>query len=117
MNRRNLLTGLGAAAAALVGAACAQTPAAARITGQSAAAAPASHQAMSPPPVPATGDASHMTAMGANPQMLALAKSHEMDQHHESGLKAFPAKTAKHGNQRLEPTVVDGVKVFDVSAA
>src|SRR5215207_150072 len=104
MNRRNFMTGLGAAAATLVGAACAQTPAAARLTGQ-AAAAP-----VAPPPaapvVPHTGDASHTTAMAADPQLVALAKSHEMDKHHEDGLKAFPARTATHGNQRLEPRIV-----------
>jgi FtsP/CotA-like multicopper oxidase with cupredoxin domain len=118
MNRRNLLTGLGAAAATLVGAACAQTPAAARLTGQSAAApAPAVPKAAPPAPAPHTGTASHTTAMAANPQLVALAKSHEMDKHHEDGLKAFPAKTATHGNQRLEPKVVGGVKVFELAAS
>ena len=44
------------------------------------------------------------------------AKADAMDRMHEAGMKAFPAKTAKMGNQLLAPRVVDGVKVFDLTA-
>ncbi|HWH50890.1 MAG TPA: copper oxidase [Gemmatimonadaceae bacterium] len=39
-----------------------------------------------------------------------------MDEMHEKGIKAFPAKTAGLGNQLLAPKVVDGVKVFELTA-
>ncbi len=41
----------------------------------------------------------------------------EMDAHHEAGIKAFPAKTERMGNQPLAPTVVGGVKVFELTAS
>ena len=39
----------------------------------------------------------------------------EMDRMHEEGVKAFPAKTEGLGNQRLEPRVENGVKIFDLT--
>jgi FtsP/CotA-like multicopper oxidase with cupredoxin domain len=39
-----------------------------------------------------------------------------MDAMHEKGMKAFPAKTAIHGNQLLAPKLVGGVKVFELTA-
>ena len=32
------------------------------------------------------------------------------------GVKAFPAKTAVHGNQPLAPKIVNGVKVYELTA-
>ena len=40
----------------------------------------------------------------------------EMDKAHEEGVKAFPAKTEGIGGQQLEPKIVDGVKVFELTA-
>ena len=40
----------------------------------------------------------------------------EMDRMHEAGVKAFPAKTAGKGNVLMEPKVVAGVKVFELTA-
>jgi FtsP/CotA-like multicopper oxidase with cupredoxin domain len=54
--------------------------------------------------------------MTPNPAASALAKADEMDRHHEAGIKAFPAKTAVHGNQRLLFRLDGEVKVFEVTA-
>src|SRR3989338_361771 len=40
----------------------------------------------------------------------------EMDKAHEAGGKAFPAKTEVMGGQIIEPTIIDGVKVFELTA-
>ncbi|MBI5860437.1 MAG: multicopper oxidase domain-containing protein [Nitrosarchaeum sp.] len=40
----------------------------------------------------------------------------EMDKAHEAGVKAFPAKTEGIGGQIIEPKIVDGVKVFELTA-
>ncbi len=40
----------------------------------------------------------------------------DLDQAHEARMKAFPAKTEGLGAQPLQPKVVDGVKVFELSA-
>ena len=40
----------------------------------------------------------------------------EMDRMHEAGIKAFPAKTKGKGNQLLAPTMVGGVKVYELTA-
>jgi FtsP/CotA-like multicopper oxidase with cupredoxin domain len=53
-----------------------------------------------------SGGAAGMSAMTA--QQMADA--------HKSSTKAFPAKTEGLGGQVLKPTVVDGVKVFDLVA-
>ena len=39
-----------------------------------------------------------------------------MDAMHEKGIKAFPAKTAGLGNQLMAPKIVNGVKVFELTA-
>lgn len=44
------------------------------------------------------------------------AKADAMDAMHEKGVKAFPAKTAKMGNQPFEPRVEKGVKVYEITA-
>ena len=46
----------------------------------------------------------------------ALASAEAMDAMHEKAMKAFPAKTAVHGNQLLKPRIVDNVKVFEITA-
>src|SRR4051812_26270556 len=51
--------------------------------------------------------------MGANDTTSAAAA---MDAMHEKGIKAFPAKTAGKGNQLLEPKIVNGVKVYEITA-
>jgi len=59
--------------------------------------------------------------MGAHdtvkPAAGALSAADAMDAMHEKGIKAFPQKTAVHGNQLLEPKLVDGVKVYELTAA
>jgi FtsP/CotA-like multicopper oxidase with cupredoxin domain len=40
----------------------------------------------------------------------------EMAQSHKEGVEAFPAETKGTGNQPLEPTIEDGVKVFELTA-
>ena len=46
----------------------------------------------------------------------AVSAADAMDALHEKGMKAFPAKTALHGNQVLKPKLVGGVKVFELTA-
>lgn len=41
----------------------------------------------------------------------------QMDDAHEAGLKAFPAKTDGLGGQVMTPTIRDGVKTFNLTAA
>jgi FtsP/CotA-like multicopper oxidase with cupredoxin domain len=41
----------------------------------------------------------------------------EMDQHHIDGIKKFPQKTSKMGNQPFEPRIEDGVKVYDITCS
>jgi FtsP/CotA-like multicopper oxidase with cupredoxin domain len=52
----------------------------------------------------------HDTAVSA-----AQAASDEMDAMHERGVKAFPAKTAGKGGELLQPRIVAGVKVYDIT--
>ena len=53
-----------------------------------------------------------------NPAALSpRAAADAMDAMHEAGIKAFPAKTKGEGNQPLEPKIVNGVKVFEVTAS
>lgn len=47
--------------------------------------------------------------------VAALSPSAQMDAMHEKGVKAFPAKTAGLGNQLLQPRLVNGVKVYDIT--
>lgn len=48
--------------------------------------------------------------------LSALAMADQMDRMHEAGIKAFPAKTAGKGNQILVPKMVNGVKIFEITA-
>ena len=57
---------------------------------------------------------SAMAAPAASVDPRAAADA--MDAMHEKGLKAFPARTSKHGNQLLAPKLVGGVKVFELTA-
>jgi manganese oxidase len=56
----------------------------------------------------------HDTAKSAGAPVNA---ADAMDAMHEKGIKAFPAKTAVHGNQLLEPKLVKGVKVYELTAS
>ena len=115
LNRRKLLATAGLAATGLVGAtACLKSPPSARngavqpaVQSYAAAPAPAPPAPAAPAPkpgaaAPAPTTTSHAgMAMTPNPATSALTKADEMDKHHEAGIKAFPAKTALYGNQRL----------------
>jgi FtsP/CotA-like multicopper oxidase with cupredoxin domain len=46
----------------------------------------------------------------------AASAAETMDAMHEKGMKAFPAKTAGLGNQRMTPRLDKGVKVFELTA-
>jgi len=70
---------------------------------------------------PASGTIKGMDQSGGttapNPAPLsATAASNAMDDMHEAGVKAFPAKTEGRGNQLLAPRVVAGVKVYELTA-
>src|SRR6266581_3275390 len=55
--------------------------------------------------------------MAPNPAPLSPAAAADaMDKMHETGIKAFPAKTAGKGNQLLQPKMQNGVKVYDLTA-
>lgn len=61
--------------------------------------------------------ASRATQAGRAPEVRAAGASHEeMDAAHEARVKAFPAKTAGQGAQPIQPKVVGGVKVFELTA-
>jgi manganese oxidase len=60
----------------------------------------------------ASGEHAGMAAAPVSPR----AKADAMDKMHEAGIKAFPAKTGAWGNQVMKPRIVDGVKVFDLTA-
>jgi FtsP/CotA-like multicopper oxidase with cupredoxin domain len=47
----------------------------------------------------------------------AASASETMDAMHEKGIKAFPAKTAVWGNQLMEPKLVGGVKLYELTAS
>jgi manganese oxidase len=55
----------------------------------------------------------HDTGRTASPTSTADA----MDAMHEKGIKAFPAKTERMGNQVLEPTMAGDVKVYELTAS
>jgi len=46
----------------------------------------------------------------------AAASPEEMDAAHEARVKAFPAKTAGLGGQPIQPKIVGGVKVYELTA-
>ena len=53
-----------------------------------------------------------------NPAALSpRAAADAMDAMHEAGIKAFPAKTKGMGNQLMAPKMVNGVKVFEITAS
>lgn len=58
------------------------------------------------------------TPAAAQPASVQVAQSghEEMDAAHEARVKAFPAKTRGLGAQPLQPKVVGGVKVFELTA-
>ena len=74
------------------------------------------------PDTPATALAGHdgagvvLAGSATAPAPNARAASDAMDDMHEKGVKAFPAKTAGRGNQLLEHKLVAGVKVFQLTA-
>jgi FtsP/CotA-like multicopper oxidase with cupredoxin domain len=53
----------------------------------------------------------------AAPPASIRAAADAMDAMHEKGIKAFPAKTAGLGNQLMAPKIVNGVKVYDLTAS
>jgi manganese oxidase len=68
-----------------------------------------------------TSDSMAHAATPPNPDTAATAataaaKAEQMDQMHEAGIKAFPAKTQGKGCQLLEPKMVNGVKVYELTA-
>jgi manganese oxidase len=60
----------------------------------------------------ATGSAGATGATGSHAGMTVQ----EMLDGHRAGVEAFPAETEAQGNQPLEPTVENGVKVFELTA-
>jgi FtsP/CotA-like multicopper oxidase with cupredoxin domain len=50
------------------------------------------------------------------PVASPTAAADAMDAMHEKGIKAFPAKTAGLGNQLMQPKLVNGVKVYELTA-
>ena len=74
------------------------------------------------PDTPATALAGHdkagvvLAGSATAPAPNARAAADAMDDMHEKGVKAFPAKTAGRGNQLLEHKLVAGVKVFQLTA-
>ena len=50
------------------------------------------------------------------PPVSAAAASDAMDRMHEAGIKAFPAKTAKMGNQLIPPRIEKGIKIYELTA-
>jgi FtsP/CotA-like multicopper oxidase with cupredoxin domain len=55
-------------------------------------------------------------AQAGAPKVDRRAAADAMDAMHEKGIKAFPAKTTGQGNQLLAPKVVNGVKVYELTA-
>lgn len=55
-----------------------------------------------------------MAAHPVSPSQTSSAET--MDAMHERGVKAFPAKTAGKGNVLLAPAIVNGVKVYELTA-
>jgi FtsP/CotA-like multicopper oxidase with cupredoxin domain len=63
-------------------------------------------------PAAAPAQPSHAAPAAAS----AASAAETMDAMHEKGVKAFPAATEGKGNQPLEPKIVGGVKVFELTA-
>lgn len=105
-SRRTFLRkGALAALATGVAAACKPTAEPVTVTRKAGGAATVAAGATNTPPSPA-----------ANSPAAIRASADAMDKMHEAGIKAFPAKTAKYGNQPLQPRIEKGVKVFDLVA-
>jgi FtsP/CotA-like multicopper oxidase with cupredoxin domain len=64
---------------------------------------------------PEAGSTTGTAAAPPAPPKDARAKADEMDAMHEKGVKAFPAKTERMGNQPMTPKIVGGVKVFELT--
>jgi FtsP/CotA-like multicopper oxidase with cupredoxin domain len=47
---------------------------------------------------------------------VGVTRPETMDEMHERGVKAFPAKTAGKGNQLMTPRIEKGVKIFEITA-
>jgi manganese oxidase len=75
-------------------------------------------QAQKAPPAPTVASGATGGTMGAHDTVagVAASASDTMDAMHEKGIKAFPAKTAGAGNQLMTPKIVNGVKVFELTA-
>jgi len=108
--RRAALTAIAAPAAASILSACDDDDKkAAAVQQPPVTTTPASPKSQTPTehggtlPTPATG-------------AVSTTAADQMDAMHEKGIKAFPAKTAGKGNQPLAPKIVNGVKVFEVTA-
>jgi FtsP/CotA-like multicopper oxidase with cupredoxin domain len=54
--------------------------------------------------------------VGSSQSSMKAMSYEEMDKAHEEGVKVFPAKTEGLGGQQLEPKIVDGIKVFEITA-
>jgi FtsP/CotA-like multicopper oxidase with cupredoxin domain len=90
---------------------------AASFTAVSAGALAACGNAAAAPNKPAGAAASSGNDMHDAPAAAPAPRATDtMDAMHEKGMKAFPAKTAVHGNQLLAPKLVNGVKVFELTA-
>jgi FtsP/CotA-like multicopper oxidase with cupredoxin domain len=63
----------------------------------------------------ATGSAGATGATGATGSHAGMSVQEMLDGH-RAGVEAFPAETEAQGNQPLEPTVENGVKVFELTA-
>jgi FtsP/CotA-like multicopper oxidase with cupredoxin domain len=84
-----------------------------------AAAGTVSTQPTGTPPGAVHADSDHSGGtMAPNPKGPASARAaaDEMDQHHEAGIKSFPAPTRGKGNQPMQPRMENGVKVYDLTA-
>jgi FtsP/CotA-like multicopper oxidase with cupredoxin domain len=68
--------------------------------------------------VAATPPGHAMAGAAATPPSASTtrAAADAMDAMHEKGIKAFPARTKGEGNQLLAPTIVGGVKIFELTA-
>jgi FtsP/CotA-like multicopper oxidase with cupredoxin domain len=102
-SRRRFLRDGGVAALVVGVAGACKGPAKASAAAQQGAAAGATGGTMGP----------HDTVTGA---AATLASADAMDAMHEKGIKAFPAKTDKMGNQIMKPVMDKGVKVFELTA-
>jgi FtsP/CotA-like multicopper oxidase with cupredoxin domain len=106
-----IAAGAGIGATAL--AACGQADARPAGQGPSGGTLPEGHGAHGPNPGAAAAPAA---PAGRLTLAQRRARADAMDAMHEKGVKAFPAKTAKWGNQPLAARVEKGVKVFELTA-